>query len=244
MTVRNRVYKIVLFVLILFIFFFGINYFSIHKIQFNGYYSNKIWGHKANSLDRIKKAEKNFIGLEIDLIYVKDHNIFDVRHPPDKSINLSLENCLAEIENNDMKLWLDIKNLNQNNSTAIFNRIDNLIKKYGFSKRNVLIESSNSKSLKKFTNADYSVSYYIPYLHTLSNEERKKSVAQIKNVLKLQNNIGISSTCLSYSILKEEFPEIKKNIWCLGNTRTLIKCFEIREMLEDTSVNIVLVTFK
>ncbi len=241
---RNKLVKIVTFIVLLLTLIFFTNYFIIHKIQFSGYYTSKVWGHKANNLDRIKKAEKNFIGFELDLVYSDSLNILDVRHPPEESINFSFEDCLKAISKKELKIWLDIKNLNEFNSKAILRRVDGVIKQYELSKKKLLIESTNPSALVNFAKESYNTCYYIPQLHILEKEKLRDTIAFIKKILQKQPNLAISSTYINYPIMKTEFPKAKKFLWSLGNTITLKNYFKIREVLNDSLVEVLLVTYK
>ncbi|MEW4925006.1 hypothetical protein [Algibacter sp. 2305UL17-15] len=221
----------------------SINYVSTYKIQFSGYYSTKIWGHRANSLEKLKLGEKYFIGVELDLIYSDSLDILDVNHPPAASTNLSFNEYLSHIKDKKPNLWLDIKNLTPSNSKAILFRIDSLLKRKNVSNKNILIESNHPEVLPFFSDSGYKTSYYLPYLHDLKESKRRDTIMYIKSVLEQQPEVGISSHFLSHPIMKQNFPDTDKYFWVLGNLITFRSFFDIRNVLDDDSVKIVLVSY-
>ena len=76
----------------------------------------KIWAHRVNSLGKLQLAKKKFSGVELDIVFAEKNGqwYFDVNHPPYESIALSLDEYFASLDNpNQLKLWLDFKNLSK-----------------------------------------------------------------------------------------------------------------------------------
>jgi hypothetical protein len=194
-------------------------------------------------LIKLKEAEEYFIGAELDLIYVEELNMLDVCHSLEQTTNLSFKDYIGALRSRDMKLWLDIKNLNKSNANTILKKIETIFKEYGYSKNNVLIETRFPGALGVFLESGYKTSYYLPYLHLLDEIKRKDTILYINKKLRGKPNIGISADYLSYPIIKKAYPLRNKYFWAMGNTKMFKNYFLIRNMLNDSSVKTVLVSF-
>lgn len=218
--------------------------FSPYKLPYLGYY-NKIFPHRINSIERLDKALQYFDGLELDLVYNENTNILDVNHPPAISINLSLENYLKHItKDNKPFLWLDIKNLNTTNAARILNRVEELATQFNYPKTLFLIETRYPESLSVFVMAGYKTSYYLPAnLNALEKTQLEEKINYIASVLEKQPEIGISTAYKDYSIIAKYFPKKTKYIWALSSIYSF-DFFQIRKILQDDSVEIVLTKFR
>ncbi|WP_375238537.1 hypothetical protein, partial [Aurantibacter sp.] len=161
--------------------------YSPYKIEGIGYY-NKIWAHRANSIDKANSAANYFNGFELDLIYNEISNTFDINHPTTESIGLTFETYLNKIEVNEQPfMWLDIKNLKTDNSALIFKRLDMLFSKNNFKKSKALVESKYPEALEIFNAFGYKTCYYLPTkLYTSSKKELSEQINIIKSKLKKQ----------------------------------------------------------
>ena len=66
-----------------------------------------------------------------------------------------------------------------------------------------------------------------------------KSILEIKNKIKAQPNIAISTSIEDYDIIKKEFPNKAKYIWAI--VRPIhFQHFDIRKVIKDKSVKVVL----
>lgn len=217
--------------------------YSPYKIEFLGYY-DKIWAHRVNSKEKLNSALNFYSGVELDLVYNSEKNIFDVNHPPVKSINLTFEEYLSEInKDKNPGIWLDIKNLNKDNSRLIFNRLIKIFDAINYNIENVLVETRYPEALPLFTEKGFITSYYLP-----SNLRNKKTVAlaseiqKINKVLLKQPNIGISTNYKDYLVLQEYFPKKDKYLWM--TTSITERWFQkTRSILKDEKVKVVLVSY-
>jgi len=193
--------------------------YSPYKLEFLGHY-NKIWAHRANSIEKLSSATKYYEGVELDLVYIKEENILDVNHPPSKSIGLNFETYINALsENLSPFLWLDIKNLKEENAEHILDRLLQIFdqNKYPISK--VLIETQKPEALPIFSEKGFMTSYYLPgSLITKEESDLLAEISEIKKVLIKQPNLGISTNHRDYPITEKYFPERIKYIWALVPT--------------------------
>lgn len=234
-----------LFTGLIFLLLLGYGYqYSPYKIELLGSY-DKIWAHRVNSTEKLSSAIKYYKGVELDLLYIEDSNFLDVNHPPAKSIDLSFQNYLNVLNENEKPfLWLDIKNLNKANSNKILKKLLFLLKEKQYPLHKILIETHNPKTLPQFSNAGFKTSYYLPYgLSQMPAENLTKTLGNIKLILKDYPEIAISSDIQDYEILKNNFPNKSKYTWSLGSLLRK-NFFQTQKALQDPKVKVVLVTYK
>ena len=158
-------------------------------ISFDNYDSsikNKIWVHRVDSTGKLKQAVHRFTGVELDVVFLNDKNRFDVNHPPQESINLSLDEYLGSIDDsNKYSLWLDFKSVNQDNIHASLIKMNELVQKYKLSKQKIVVESKNHAILKLFNENGYFTSYYL--------KNTSEDTANILNTKKIINGGGVDA---------------------------------------------------
>ena len=235
--IKKTALVIVLFCICVFLYKY-----SPYRVEFLGHY-HKIWAHRVDSKEKLKAALLFYNGVELDLVYKAQENVLDVNHPPAKSINLSFENYLSEI-NPETYLWLDIKNLNKENSELILSKLTSLLNQRNYPFDKILIETRYPEALPIFTNKGFKTSYYFPFgLHKKSTPELIEEINKIKTVLNNQPEIGISSDYKDYEIMKEYFPDKNKYLWMTSSiTERWFK--RTRTILKDEKVKVVLVHYK
>lgn len=239
----KKAIKVYLKLLLVFSLLFMGYYYSPYKLEFLGHYS-KVLAHRCNSVERLNSALKYYKGVELDLVYYKDTDVLDVNHPPSPSSQLNFVTYIDSLKKGKQPiLWLDIKNLKEENALFIFNRISTILinKKYDFSK--ILIETRYPEALPIFTKAGFKTSFYLPKkLHLKSAIELKKSIDNISVVLENQPKIGISTNLHDYEVLNTFFPNKTKYIWTLAFPLNKYM-FLTNKILKDSTVEIVLTKF-
>ncbi len=240
MTRRIKIFILTIFVLL------GVAYlyrYNPYQIEFLGH-SNKMWAHRVNSLEKLKTSLKYFKGIELDLVFVEEENYLDVNHPPAKSIQLNFINYLDEIGKEQPYLWLDIKNLDKDNSHRIFELLYQTLTAKAYPVNKVLIETRFPEALTIFTKAGFMTSYYLPYgLSKMGENDLQNEIEKVTNVLENQPKIGISSSYKDYEIMNTYFPNKKKYLWIVGSFRKRNYSL-IRIALDDENVIVVLSSFK
>jgi len=221
-----------------------INHYATHKLELLGYYS-KVGAHRVNSIEKLNSAVKYFEIIELDIEYNKVNSFMDVNHPPAASINLSLENYISVIDDNQQPfLWLDIKNITKDNSTEILNKLLEVFTRVNYPLGKVLVETQSPETLPNFVKAGFKTSYYLPYGLCKMNESKlRETITGIKKILKEQPNVAISSDIQDYEILVKNFPSITKYTWTMGSVFRN-HFIQTQKALRDPNVAIVLVTYK
>lgn len=224
------------------ILFIGYYYFP-YRLDFLGHY-NKVLAHHCNSIERLDSALKYYKGVELDLVYSEDIDLLDVYHPPSPSTGLSFKNYVDNIKSKEQPLlWLDIKNLDEDNAHLIFKKITSILDDNNFNYSKILIESTSPKSLPIFTEAGFKTSFYLPKrLDLKTPKELEISISKISKVLKDQPDIGISTNFHDYYVLKKYFPNKPKYIWVLVFPIN-IHLKVTKKILNDPTVKIVLTKY-
>ncbi len=210
-------------------------------------FEDKIWAHKVNSIEKLNEATNIFSGVELDVVFYIDGNYFDVNHPPDKSINLSLnEYFQSQMSDPDYRYWIDFKNLNKDNKLQSSNSLDSITKLFKIDKSNIIVESVAPQFLKSFRDKGFITSYYLPPgIHTLNEESLETILEKIRNNIIFYENIYISCDYKDYPIVKKHFPDTRKITWftVYGYMNKIKAILLLYEILLDENVDVLLISF-
>ncbi|MCB0409700.1 MAG: hypothetical protein KDD29_05740, partial [Flavobacteriales bacterium] len=125
-------------------------------------YKEKIWVHRTNSVEKLHAVKDKFYGVELDIEFLDSLNVFDVNHPPAKSIGLTLDTYFFEASmNKTLHYWLDFKNLNEMNVEKSSALLERICVKNHINPSHVIVESNNVRLLEEFQHKGYQVSYYL-----------------------------------------------------------------------------------
>lgn len=233
------------FLVLISLFLLGTAYrYSPYKLEYLGHY-DKIWAHRLNSTERLESALKYFNGIEVDLVYDEKNNLLDVGHPPSPSINLNLDKYISLINISEKPhIWLDIKNLDVDDGEKILDKLIQVFSKYNYPFEKVLVETRYPEVLSGFSDKGFKTSFYLPYGLTEKNaEERDLEIKNIRNILKRQPDLAISSDYKDYGIMARNFPENEKYLWII-NSVTKHGFSTPKKILNDSTVKAVLISYR
>ena len=237
MMFKHKKKAIVLFCLIA-VLVFGL--FSNQTLSL--FFSQKVWQHKVNSIEKLKNCSLS--GIELDIVYLANKNVFDVYHPPEKSQNLHLKNYLKVLPKNNKHLWLDFKNLNNTNAENSLKILSELVKEHELNKNNIIVESDQITLLSSFKTKGFKTAFYFPQdLSKSSNQNLQSKLILIKKELKRNKPTYISSKYDKYDLLKKHFPNEKKLFWfnVYGDNNKLKVRFLLFKILLDENVDALLI---
>ncbi len=212
-------------------------------------FENKVWAHKVNNIKKLHEAEVEFKGVELDVVFMnnKKGDFFDVRHPPDSSINLSLTEYLQSIHGaSECRYWLDFKNLNKDNELLSSAKLDSITTILKIDKTNVIVESKKPWHLKSFKEKGFRTSYYLPInLHILEPSVLKTEIEKTTKNISMYDNTYISADYKNYPILKKHFPENKKILWftVYGSMNRFKARLLLYKILSDNNVDVLLIPY-
>lgn len=125
-------------------------------------FKKKVWAHRINNGDKLVSAAEIFYGMELDVVFDLRNKTFDVRHPPAKTNNLSLDQYWSRLDNaGRFKFWVDFKNMSPENGPASLERLSHLAGKHLIPHENIMVESRVSFPLRDFTAKGFMTSYWI-----------------------------------------------------------------------------------
>lgn len=209
-------------------------------------FSDKIWAHRVNSIQKKKEALGKFSGIELDLMYYQEKGMFDVNHFPASSINLSLSDYLKADTHKNSGYWLDFKNLTAENAQSACNIIDSIVRSLDLNKEKIIVESPNYPFLHLFAAKGFIVSYYLPCLHTINHDSLVKTVDEVRSALRKYPGLRISSEYKDYQLMKHYFPDANKLLWWTGPEKSFWnwrRKFALYRMMSDRRVDVLLVPF-
>lgn len=144
-------------------------------------FKKKVWAHRVNNGDKLVSAAKIFYGMELDVVFDFREKTFDVRHPPAKTNNLSLDQYWGRLDNaGQFKFWIDFKNMSPENGSASLERLLYLAGKHRIPHENIIIESRVSFPLRDFKTAGFMTSYWVT-VSLLQNDGGKRFNELAKN---------------------------------------------------------------
>ncbi len=215
--------------------------FLIHK--------DKILIHKVNSIKKLNKVAKKYQGVELDVVYDKNKNIFDIYHPPEASVGLSLFKYFQSLDRpSELKYWLDYKNLNDINEAASLNRLKYLANNFNINKQNIIVESTKPENLQSYDIANFNISYYLAKeWYKKEGEELNNCIETIKQNLVKYPGITISSNYKAYELMCKIFPDNNKLLWYSGGYGKYNRWEDtilLHKIVSDDKVKILLIPAK
>ena len=225
--------------LILIILFVNVFIFSCQKK------SHKIWLHRANDLTKAQYFQNKYAGLEIDITYVDSLHTFLILHGGGhvEPNPVTFEKWLDELDDTkDIRLWLDFKNLDNENKVPAFDELRRLCSQYKMKRKNLIVESWNASNLKIFRDSGFQVSYYIPDFKpkSVSRDELQKHTDKIRRIVSENNLTTISGYYYQYEFMRDSFPDNDVLIWYHLNDTSLRNEY-IQLANKDPKVKVLLV---
>jgi len=125
----------------------------------------RLISHRINDTESLQKVlDHKLLSFEVDLFFKEGKkSYFEVGHKEKDLNGETFEDYLSLLSKYPIKkIWLDIKNLNENNARKMLLRLNELDKLYAFKKYSI-IESSNEKGLfKAFNDSGFHCAYFMP----------------------------------------------------------------------------------
>lgn len=126
---------------------------------------SKFWLHRVNSVEKQMEFSEKYTGLEFDIVFYHKEMAFENSHDADclEKFNFEKQLKLYKYLGNSNRMWLDFKNLTDENKYDSLTVLNDLLSKYNVDKNKVWVESQNWQALKVFKEAGFRTSYYFPY---------------------------------------------------------------------------------
>ena len=178
--------------------------------------TSKVWLHRANSIEKAKYYQYDYPGLEIDVHFDNLFKAFVIKHDANAEAKCTLEQWLDQVDNiQNLGIWFDFKNLNDENRDNACQCLVKLRKKYHL-KGKLYVESGSYNNLKVFKENGFNVSYYIPDF----NPETADSATCQKHAATIQKAINSGVTAISgydyqYKFMRRNFPNQTLLLWTI-----------------------------
>jgi len=170
--------------------------------------------HKANYPNKLNNIiDDGLRSFELDLVFTaktNNNSYFEVGHDSTELNGIKLEDYLKKL--NDVKIkkiWMDVKNLSQENIKQVLERLDYLDIKYGIKKIAIFENYYKDKSVKIISDKGYETSYSLPYgsiVEILASGEDaiiEQEAQKIKKQIEMQNLKAISFVDMQYPFVKK-----------------------------------------
>jgi heptose-I-phosphate ethanolaminephosphotransferase len=152
--------------------------------------------HRVNSLGKLTDVWfDGYRAFEIDLIYGYDgKDTFVVGHNDGAMGDMSFEEFIATVAYSEVdKIWLDIKNITQENSNRVLARLNYLDRRFSLKKKLIVESDTKHDSFVEFKKSGWHSSYYLP---------TKKILGYMKES-KIQKLEGLANSLAAQSIRQE-----------------------------------------
>lgn len=221
--------------------------YTIHIWTELGKYPDKIWLHRCNSIEKLYEKQDCYPNIEVDVVFRKNGS-FDITHDADTSFQLGLESYFTYIQGKNRKIWLDVKNLTDENTFEMLDALNKLVKHFNISKNQLILESNCGVALKVFTENGYYTSLYVTYdkPSRIGQEKLKACIRELKTCVDMHIVRALSFPGWWYDEIKASLDSpIDLLVWKHRTTQFELLFFpEGRELLNDSRVKVVLVKDK
>lgn len=192
---------------------------------------NTFASHRVNSKDRLRELKySNIKNIEID-IFINHKNELIVGPDELNSSGLNLREYFDFINKEipDFSfIWLDLKDLNPQNSKFIYDELKFLDDKYKIKGR-VLIESRYPSALQLFSKNGWRTGYYLRY--DLKNQPNEYYNEVINDINKY-NISGVTFDCGHTELILSKFINTYVN-----NKRIELNCWDMTQIYLDEKYN-------
>lgn len=190
--------------------------------------NNKEWEKAINTKELLNAVKVESSGIECDVYFDIQKNIFDIHHDPDESIGLTLESQFQLYKQRELQasIWIDLKNLDDSNCSSAVTVLSELRTKYDL-KDKVLVESVRADLLKVFSDSGFFTSYYTPMFnpYRLSDDEIKHRVDSLSFIINISNVNALSGYYFQYPFLHHYFPNYPILTWTGHDKFSLVNYF-------------------
>lgn len=179
---------------------------SVNVYLAEQYLPDKFWLHRTNSVNKQYEFADKYKGIEFDIIYHADKDVFENSHDEENAAAYNLEKQFEAYNKIALPkgIWLDFKNLNEDNKINARKKLNELITKYNIDKNLIWVESDSWQSLKYFKEDNFKTSYYFPYydLRKMSDKEKQDIRLKTQYILQSGNVDAISFSGNYYDFIK------------------------------------------
>lgn len=208
--------------------------------------ADKYWIKAVNNIELMHKLPDNTAGIECDVYFDMNKTVFEVYHDSAAPSSLNADSLLSVYASKKLSanIWLDFKNLTQENAEAALKEVTRLKNKYSLKQR-LIIESPHPEFLKIFCESGFFTSYYVPFFNPYKSSEKEiiQFADSVRKTLAQHPTSAISGYYFQYPILKKFFPNYPILIWADHSSFSLVSYVFKQQLENEQSVKVVLFPF-
>jgi heptose-I-phosphate ethanolaminephosphotransferase len=173
--------------------------------------SSRIFPHRVDSIGKLKNVwNDGFRSFEIDVRFGDNNSTtFQVGHNQGL-MGFGLEEFLSRVDYQKIeRIWLDFKNLNQDNYKQALERLEYLHKKFDLKSKFIVESGTTSEFFKELRDNGWHTSYYMPtetlvkFLNEDNKDGMQKLAESIAKQTKVQNVAAVSFDYRLYPFIKQ-----------------------------------------
>ena len=197
--------------------------------------------HRVNSIGKLMDVwSDGYRAFEVDVLYGddgKDH--FLVGHNHGDMSGMSFEQFIASVPSSEIseieKIWLDLKNLTQQNYANILERLNNLDGKFSLKGKMIIESGTNGSFFRKFREEGWHISYYLPTNKILNyfGKNKKKEMKDLAKSLSEQTTMQrLSAVSFDHRL----YPFVKNYLEPLLNDEIVYHTWDLSVKLYDYDI--------
>lgn len=204
---------------------------------------NKIWAHRVNDTASAREKEKQFNGMELDIVYSPYQNKLFVCHNEEDTVNgLTLDQWFAALKNPKKNgYWLDVKNLNYYTADGIATLVQETLDNYQIADQ-AFLESSSEKALKIVKEHGLHTSLWVDNFHWSSIDTADWG-DKVSQQVRFAQPDALSCEYRMFGALTEYFSDQRIFLWHTPATLNEENAKITRELCQHPSVRVVLVDY-
>jgi len=192
-----------------------VKYYQYQNLQllFQSDLDGRLIAHKVNQQGKLEAVLGSGIrSFELDVQFRKqgESGYFEIGHDDHEAKGQTFESYLEFIQDYPIKkIWMDVKNIDDENATAMLEHLESLQRKYAVKPLILLESTTTSEQFKIFRTAGFHTSYYLPtevilkLLAQQSPAALTQEAMRIKGVAAVQNVAAISFPAVLYPFVKQ-----------------------------------------
>lgn len=180
---------------------------NMHKID-SLKMSDRILSHRVNTIGKLSEVTYEGLGgIEVDLMFRSnnDGTYFEVGHHKSFGSGMKFEDMLLFSEKLQVdKIWMEIKNINQDNLKEVTDRLTSLDIAFGIKERSIIETRYTLADFNQVSDLGFQTSYYIPkFISNLNIQKQKEKARAIAHQVKVQKMTAVSFDAILYPFVIE-----------------------------------------
>lgn len=207
---------------------------------------DKIWLHRCNSLEKLHEMDSRYQNFEIDVCLRAD-TTFDVTDDEDTTSHLTVAPYFQFLaEHPQSHLWMDIKNLTDENYPLLLSALGKLLNAYDMDRSQLILETRRWDLMHRLTLSDFYTSYTVvaPKPSELTSHQIDSVITRLSRIAESGCVRALSFPGWWYGPLANQFKntDIEYLTWRHGTTEFQLMLDPMgRLMLRDSRLRVILV---